>query len=119
MKFQKYIGILSVVAAIAGLGSTASAVVPCNRAIPTGPFFCGTSRAQASYVDGGRSVKYHVASNGRPVNGVPVTAAGVRVPKVGGGTCPQVSATRAGQLSEFTCPMVRPTDAKRYVVNEL
>jgi len=117
MKFQKYIGILSVAAGICALGSTASAVVPCNRAIPTGPFHCGGSRAQASIA--GQSVVYNVNSGGRPVNGVPITAGGGRVPRQGGGTCPQITSTRTGQFVTMTCPMLRPGDAKRYVVNEL
>ena len=117
MKVQKYIGILSVVTGIVALGSTASAVIPCDRAIPTGPFHCGTSRAEAHIA--GASVVYLVASNGRPVNGVPVTVNGARVPKVGGGTCPQISANTSGQTTQKTCQMARPNDAKRYIVNQL
>lgn len=122
MNLQKYISIFTVTAAIAGLGSTASALV-CNRSIPTGPFFCGSSRAQAATIDDGIRVKYHVASNGRPVTGVPVRADGsTRVPEhpeTGGGTCDVVSASRAGQISERTCRMVNRNEAKRYLVQQL
>jgi hypothetical protein len=117
MNVQKYIGILSVVTGIAALGSTASAIVPCDRTIPTGGFHCGTSRAEAHL--SGANVVYLVASNGRTVNGVPVTVNGARVPKLGGGTCPQIFAGNSGQTTNKTCPMLRAGDAKRYIVNQL